>query len=86
MHFSEGHERSIVKAVTFRACILGSDLAIILFVTHKFDEAIGLIVLTNLSSTLVYFLHERLWNRIHWGKKELNEQPHLQESHPEQTS
>jgi adenylylsulfate kinase len=84
MHFYEGHGRSLTKAITFRLCILASDLSIILFITHKFDQAIGLILLTNLASTAIYFIHERVWNQIHWGKKDVTvsspQQPHQEQT------
>jgi uncharacterized membrane protein len=61
-------KRSLVKAATFRVLILCSDFAVIFLVTHRWDTTIGLVVATNLASTTLYFFHERVWNRIDWGR------------------
>ena len=61
-------KRSLLKAVTFRVLILCSDFAVIFLITHRWDTTTGLVVATNAASTTLYFLHERLWSRIQWGK------------------
>lgn len=60
--------RSLVKAITFRILILCSDAVVIFFITHRWDTTGKLVVATNLASTTLYFLHERLWSRISWGR------------------
>jgi uncharacterized membrane protein len=67
--FFESPSRSVVKTLTFRALILISDGIITFSITHNYSIAIGFIVFTNLASILIYYLHERAWNHIHWGKK-----------------
>jgi uncharacterized membrane protein len=37
-------------------------------ITHRVDMTVGLVVGTNLASTLLYYLHERVWSRIKWGR------------------
>lgn len=61
-------KRSIVKAITFRTLILCSDAIVIFLITHRWDTTLGLVVATNLASTALYFIHERVWNRIQWGR------------------
>lgn len=60
--------RSLVKAVTFRALILCSDAVVIYLITRRVDQTAGLVVATNLASTTLYFIHERIWSRIQWGR------------------
>lgn len=67
--FYEHVGRSIVKAITFRILIIISDSIIIFTITHRYDVTIGVIFFSNLASTMLYFLHERAWNAIHWGKQ-----------------
>lgn len=67
--FHENVKRSIVKAITFRTIILCSDGIIVYAITKRFDIALDVIFFSNLASTVIYFLHERLWNNIHWGKE-----------------
>jgi len=60
--------RSLVKAMTFRSLILCSDAVVIFLITHKWETTIGLVIATNLASTTLYFIHERIWSRIQWGR------------------
>lgn len=60
--------RSLVKAITFRTLIVCSDAVVIFLITHRWDTTIGLVIATNLASTTLYFIHERVWNRVQWGR------------------
>ncbi len=68
MAFVEKNKRSLVKTVTFRILIIISDMIIIYALTHKLYITLGIIGLSNLSSTILYFIHERIWNKINWGR------------------
>ena len=61
-------KRSLVKAMTFRTLILCSDAIVIFLITRRWDTTAGLVVATNLASTTLYFIHERIWSRIQWGR------------------
>jgi uncharacterized membrane protein len=67
-HPFDNRKRSFVKSITFRILIVIADTTIVLALTKRYDLAIGFVVLTNLASTLLYYLHERVWAHIHWGK------------------
>ena len=69
-------KRSLMKAITFRALILCSDTVVIFLITHRWDTTAGLVIATNLASTTLYFIHERIWNRIQWGR-EVGDTPSL---------
>lgn len=66
--FHEHLKRSIVKAITFRILIITSDLLIIFFITKRFDLTLGVLFFSNIASTVLYIVHERLWNVVHWGR------------------
>ena len=59
----------MVKAITFRALVVASDIVIVYAITRSFEIALGVIVFSNISSTFIYVIHERSWNRVHWGKQ-----------------
>jgi uncharacterized membrane protein len=61
-------KRSLTKSITFRALILCSDTIVIFLITHRWDTTAGLVIATNIASTTLYFIHERIWNRIQWGR------------------
>ena len=60
--------RSLVKAVTFRIVIIVSDSIVMYLITHRLDMTLGLVVGTNLASTVLYYAHERVWSRVNWGR------------------
>jgi cell division protein FtsW (lipid II flippase) len=35
--------------------------------THRYDLTVGFVIFTNIASTIIYFLHERVWSRTRWG-------------------
>jgi uncharacterized membrane protein len=37
--------------------------------TRKVTDTVAITIFTNIASTVFYFLHERLWNNISWGKQ-----------------
>lgn len=71
MAFYEHNKRSITKALTFRGVIIVSDGIIIFLLTHRYDVTFALISLFSVLHTAFYFFHERVWNKIHWGKNTL---------------
>jgi uncharacterized membrane protein len=66
-HPIEHIKRSVVKATTFRIVVVIADTLIVLALTHRYDLALGFVILTNVASTLLYYFHERVWAHIHWG-------------------
>jgi uncharacterized membrane protein len=64
----ETNSRSIVKAVSYR--ILGSlSTGLIFFVlTGKFSLSVGAGMADFVIKIVLYFLHERLWNHISYGR------------------
>ena len=65
---SEQARRSFVKTVTWRLTGSLSTFIISLLISSDFAVA-GTIAITQvIANTLLYYLHERVWNRISWGK------------------
>ena len=67
-HAEETLRRSIVKTVTYRAAILILDFTAIYLFTGKIKIALGFMIVSNIYTTAGYFFHERVWDRISWGK------------------
>ena len=61
-------KRSIVKALTYRVVIVCLDFLVVYLFTHKVEAAAGFMIVSNVYTTIGYFLHERLWAGIRWGK------------------
>jgi uncharacterized membrane protein len=60
-------KRSLVKALTYRVIIVCLDFSVVYLLTHKTEAALGFMVVSNIYTTVGYFLHERVWERIKWG-------------------
>lgn len=61
--------RSIVKSITYRILIVISVFVITFVTTGRWDLAAGITGITAISGTIIYYVHERVWSLIHWGKK-----------------
>lgn len=61
-------KRSAVKAVTYRVVIVCLDFLVIYLFTKKVTVAFGFMIVSNIYTTVGYFLHERIWARINWGR------------------
>ena len=64
-------KRSLVKAFTYRAVIVVLDISVIYLLTGRVDIALGFTVISNIYTTLGYFVHERVWNKIQWGTEQI---------------
>lgn len=64
---TSGWKRSAVKAATYRIVIVILDFAVVYLLTGKASVAFGFMIISNIYTTAAYFLHERIWARIHWG-------------------
>ena len=60
-------KRSLVKALTYRVVIVCLDFLVVYILTHKVEVALGFMIVSNVYTTLAYFLHERIWAGIRWG-------------------
>ena len=62
-----GLRRSVVKALTYRVLIMRLDFITIYLFTGALHIALGFMIVSNLYTTIGYFVHERMWARIQWG-------------------
>jgi len=67
-HPGESLRRSIVKTITYRFVIIILDFTVIYLFTRRIEVALGFMILSNVYTTLAYFFHERIWDKIKWGK------------------
>jgi len=62
-------KRSIAKAVTYRSVIICLDFLAVYLLTGKISTATTFMIVSNTYTTLGYFLHERVWAKISWGRE-----------------
>ena len=64
----ESHYRSIVKAVTWRAGGTVVTFAVVWILTQELPLAAGIGLLDAVVKTGAFYIHERIWNRVSFGK------------------
>lgn len=67
-HSEETLKRSVVKTISYRMVILILDFVSIYLFTGQVKVAVGFMLVSNIYTTLGYFIHERIWGKIKWGK------------------
>jgi uncharacterized membrane protein len=68
MFAHEKHRRSLVKSITYRLLSVTVDLLVAYFFTKNFTLSLGIVLIVDGYSTLLYYLHERVWSHIGWGR------------------
>ncbi|MEK7604223.1 MAG: DUF2061 domain-containing protein [Patescibacteria group bacterium] len=73
MKFSalEWHKRSIVKSISYRVLSLTVDSLVAYLFTRDVALSATIVIVVNTYSTVLYYLHERVWAHIHWGHTRL---------------
>lgn len=66
---AEVHKRSIAKSITYRLLSLSADSTVAYLVTRDLALSAGIVIFVNVYSTLLYYVHERVWAHIQWGRQ-----------------
>ena len=62
-------QRSIVKTISYRVIVVILDFIAVYLFTGQIKIALGFTIVSNIYTTIVYFIHERIWDKIKWGRK-----------------
>jgi adenylylsulfate kinase len=65
---TESNARSIAKAITYRVLGSTSTAAIVFLFSHKLSLSLGVGVIDSVVKIAMYFVHERVWNYIDFGR------------------
>ena len=65
----ESHKRSLLKSITWRVIAFSVTFLIVYLFIKKPLEAGGIAVITNLINIIAYYIHERIWIKINFGRK-----------------
>jgi uncharacterized membrane protein len=60
--------RTLAKAVAYRALSISADTIVAYLFTRSSLATFAIVVFVNGYSTLLYYIHERIWAHIHWGR------------------
>lgn len=65
---SEERKRSIVKGLTWRLLASSATVAIVFIFTGSLKASFGVSLSEIVVKTSLYYLHERIWDRVSWGR------------------
>jgi adenylylsulfate kinase len=71
MH-KETNTRSITKGITWRLIATSTTIIIVYFFFGRLDLAIAAGFLESVLKIALYWGHERIWHKIHWGRKRID--------------
>ncbi|MFW6231166.1 MAG: DUF2061 domain-containing protein [Nanoarchaeota archaeon] len=64
----ESRKRTLAKAITFRIVATLATVLIIFFFTEEMTLSFGIGIVDFVSKLFVYYVHERAWEKVGWGK------------------
>lgn len=67
--FKDGHPRTTTKMITWRLIVNFSNFLIPYFITGSLGKAGAFFTMAVIVNMTLYYLHERVWNLIKFGKK-----------------
>ena len=69
--YKETNKRSIVKGISWRVVATTTTIAIVYFFFDRLDLAIAAGMIETVLKVGLYWLHERVWHKVRWGKKKI---------------
>lgn len=72
MKMIELRRRSIIKGVTWRVTATIITIIIVFLFTGEIKLALGVGLIEAIAKLVLYYIHERIWNKISWGVRAAN--------------
>ena len=66
--FQDGQPRTISKSITWRVLITINNFIIPYITTGSWKAAVAFLTIATVMNIIIYYTHERVWNRFSWGK------------------
>ena len=71
MSYYEHHKRSLAKSLGYVALVVIADWVVTFWITRQISLSLQVTLYSNIVGGILYFIHERAWNKIHWGKSKI---------------
>lgn len=86
MKYTENHPRTIVKTITWRILLTLSHFINGLIVTGSIAIGLKIAGWSLVINSVLYWLHERIWNWFQWNKKPVEDNRFFKDGHPRTTT
>ncbi|MBT8172126.1 DUF2061 domain-containing protein [Candidatus Bathyarchaeota archaeon] len=64
---NETRTRSVVKSLVWRLICIVVSIITSYLLTNKWEVALAIGTIYNIITMVLYYLHERFWNKLKWG-------------------
>jgi len=64
----ENHQRSLAKTISWRILATVTTMGIVFIFTGRIVLSLGVGLVEVITKGFLYYLHERLWGKVSWGK------------------
>ncbi|MBC8313010.1 MAG: DUF2061 domain-containing protein [Candidatus Cloacimonetes bacterium] len=64
----EKHKRTVAKTISFRIVASLLTILIVFTFTKNATISIGIGIVEAISKMIFYYIHERIWDKVNWGK------------------
>jgi len=65
----ESRKRTAFKGISWRVVSSLQSFAVMLCFTQNVSDTLKMIIIFNISGFILFYFHERFWNKIKWGTK-----------------
>ena len=65
---NDKHKRTILKTISFRIIASLLTMIIVYIFTKELLISFGVGIVEAISKIIFYYIHERVWDKINWGK------------------
>lgn len=72
MAYYETKRRSVLKTVTWKVVATAITLFTVYFFTGTFSGSVKITVVAATIGMISFYIHERVWSRVQWGKTDNN--------------
>lgn len=66
--FEDGQPRTISKSITWRILITINNFMIPYLTTGSWKAAVAFLTIATVMNIVIYYTHERVWNKFTWGR------------------
>lgn len=61
-------QRSLAKSITWRALAVVSSFVVAYSMTQDVSFSVNITIISNTVNFVLYYLHERYWLKVRWGR------------------
>lgn len=69
LSFQETKSRSLIKTLIHRILSISGTMTLIWLITKNLKDTASITLAVQIFLITLYYFHERMWNKINWGRE-----------------